>query len=334
MNFIADDTLPVIFLGLMGFAMLLYAILDGYDLGTGILMISQPEQHRDVMIASIGPFWDANETWLVLGVGIMLVAFPTAHGLILTTLYTPVTIMIAGLILRGVSFDFRAKAQSKHKSAWDVSFFTGSLLATLSQGYMLGLYITGFSTSSSAVFFALLSAICVSSAYVLIGACWLILKTSGDVQAYAIVAARRSVVLTATGLLAVSIANPLVSNEIMKKWFGFPETLFLAPLPLLTITLLFCLYRLLGKLQLHPGRYEIWPLIITIGIFLLSFAGLAYSFYPMIVPGKLSVWDAGSSPASLRIILWGCVVVLPAILVYTMISYYIFRGKNTSLSYS
>jgi len=326
MNFIPDDALPVIFLGLMGLAMLLYAILDGYDLGTGILMIGRPEQHRDVMIASIGPFWDANETWLVLGVGILLVAFPSAHGLILTTLYTPVAIMLAGLILRGVSFDFRAKAQSKHKSTWDRAFFIGSLLATLSQGYMLGLYITGFSTSLSAVLFALLSAICVSSAYVLIGACWLILKTSGDVQTYAIKAARRSVVLTAAGLFAVSIANPLVSNEIMEKWFGFPNTLFLAPLPLLTITLLFTLYRILGKLAQQQVKYEAWPLIITICIFLLSFIGLAYSFYPMIVPGQLSVWDAGSSPASLRIILWGCIVVLPAILMYTAIS-------TTALSY-
>jgi len=333
MSFISDDSLPVIFLGLMGFAMLLYAILDGYDLGTGILMVNRPEQHRDVMIASIGPFWDANETWLVLGVGILLVAFPAAHGLILTTLYIPVAVMLAGLIMRGVSFDFRAKAKAKHKNAWDRAFFIGSLLATLSQGYMLGLYITGFSTSPSAVLFALLSAICVSSAYVLIGACWLILKTSDDVQTYAVTAARRAVVLTAIGLIAVSIANPLVSNEIMEKWFGFPKTLYLAPLPLLTLVLLFTLYRLLGKLTLQPGKHEVWPLIMTICIFILSFAGLAYSFYPMIVPGRLSVWDAASSADSLRFILSGCVVVLPAILAYTMISYYVFRGKMTELSY-
>jgi len=334
MNFIPDVALPVIFLGLMGLSMLLYAILDGYDLGTGILMFGRPEQHRDMMIASIGPFWDANETWLVLGVGILLVAFPAAHGLILTTLYTPVAVMLAGLILRGVSFDFRAKAQSKHKNTWDRAFVAGSLLATLSQGYMLGLYISGFSTSTSAILFALLSAICVSSAYVLIGACWLILKTSDAVQLYAINAARCSVVLTAAGLLAVSIVNPLVSSDIMEKWIGFPKTLYLAPLPLLTVALLFVLYRVLGKMETQAIKSEALPLIITIGIFLLAFVGLAFSFYPMIVPGKLSVWEAASAPASLRVILWGCVVVLPAILLYTAISYYVFRGKTTELSYS
>jgi len=334
MSAIPDDFLPVIFLGLMGFAMLLYAILDGYDLGTGILMLGRREKQRDMMIASIGPFWDANETWLVLGVGILLVAFPAAHGLILTTLYTPVAIMLAGLILRGVSFDFRAKAQAAHKGAWDYAFFAGSLLATMSQGYMLGLYITGFSTNPSAVLFAILSALCVTSAYVLIGASWLILKTNGELQLYAIRSARRSVWFTALGLLAVSVVNPLVSDDIMTKWLSFPEALYLAPLPLLTVALLFTLHRLLRKLELQTGKHELWPLVLTIGIFLLSFIGLAYSFYPMIVPGKLSVWDAGSAPASLRVILWGCVVVLPAILLYTLLSYYIFRGKTTELSYS
>lgn len=333
MNVIPDELLPVIFLGLMGFSMLLYAILDGYDLGTGILLIGRQEEQRDIMIASIGPFWDANETWLVLGVGILLVAFPVAHGLILSTLYVPVAVMLAGLILRGVSFDFRAKAQTTHKRSWDHAFFAGSLLATLSQGYMLGLYITGFSTSASAVLFALLSALCVTSAYVLIGASWLILKTNGDVQRYAILSARRSVLLTAAGLFAVSVANPLVSEDIMSKWFSFPEVVYLAPLPLLTIALLIALYQLLGRMQSQQGEHEVWPLILTIAIFLLSFVGLAYSFFPMIVPGKLNVWEAGSAPESLRVILWGCIVVLPAILLYTMLSYYVFRGKTKSLTY-
>lgn len=334
MSALPDEFLPVIFLGLMGLSMLLYAILDGYDLGTGILLFGRPEPQRDMMIASIGPFWDANETWLVLGVGILLVAFPAAHGLILSTLYAPVAVMLAGLILRGVSFDFRAKVEATHKRSWDIAFFTGSLLATLSQGYMLGLYITGFSTSVAAVLFALLSALCVTSAYVLIGASWLILKTEGDIQRYAVRNAKRAVLLTAAGLLAVSIANPLVSENILDKWFSFPAIMYLSPLPLLTIVLLVVLYQLLGKMQLQPDKFEIWPLVITIGIFILSFFGLAYSFFPMIVPGKLSVWEAASAPASLRVILWGCIVVLPAILLYTLLSYYVFRGKAKSLTYS
>lgn len=334
MSFIPDHYLPVIFLGLMGFAMLLYAILDGYDLGTGILLFGRGEQHRDEMIASIGPFWDANETWLVLGVGILLVAFPAAHGIILSTLYVPVAVMLAGLIIRGVSFDFRAKAQVKHKQLWDHAFFAGSLLATLSQGYMLGLYITGFSSMGIATAFALLSALCVTSAYVLIGACWLILKTTGDLQKYAIQKAKSTVVLTAMGLLAVSIANPLVSGEFMSKWFGFPQTLFLAPLPLLTALLLFYLYRTLGKMQKQHRKNEARPFAMTVGIYVLAFLGLAYNFYPMIVPSRLSVWDASSAPESLRVILLGVVVVLPAILCYTALSYYVFRGKSTALSYT
>ncbi len=333
MSTIPDELLPVIFLGLMGFSMLLYAILDGYDLGTGILLLGRSEDNRDVMISSIGPFWDANETWLVLGVGVLLVAFPVAHGIILSTLYTPVAIMLAGLILRGVSFDFRTKAQASHKDTWDKAFFAGSLMATLSQGYMLGMYITGFSTTVPAIIFALLSALCVTSAYVLIGASWLILKTENEVQAHAIVSARRSMVLTAAGLLSVSLVNPLVSDAIMEKWIGFPQTLYLSPLPLMTIALLFWLYRTLVKLESDPHKHEAWPLLMSVGIFILAFAGLAYSFYPMIVPGQLNVWEASSSPQALRIILWGCIVVLPAIALYTLISYYVFRGKTTALTY-
>ncbi len=312
--------------------MLLYAILDGYDLGTGILMIGRGESHRDQMIASIGPFWDANETWLVLGVGILLVAFPTAHGLILTSVYLPVALMLAGLILRGVAFDFRAKANIKHKGLWDRVFIFGSLLATSTQGYMLGLYITGFNDSGSTTLFALLSALCVTSAYTLMGACWLILKAETELQAYAIRCARRCLILTAIGLLALSIVNPLISAETMSRWFGFPQTLYLAPLPLATIALLLMLHKLLASIEPGDSR-EAKPLLYTIGIFVLSFAGLAYSFFPMIVPGQLTVWEASSAPESLRVILWGCVFVLPTILAYTALSYYIFRGKLTALTY-
>jgi len=214
MSALTDSSLPVIFIGLMGVAMLLYAILDGYDLGTGILMYNQDESFRDQMIASIGPFWDANETWLVLGIGILLVAFPVAHGIILTKLYVPVSLMLAGLILRGVSFDFRAKAQSNQKGLWDRAFFAGSLTATLCQGYMLGSFITGFSNSVAAYLFCLLSALCVTAAYVLIGACWLVLKTEKALQQYAVKCGKYALMLTALGLISVSITNPLVSTPL------------------------------------------------------------------------------------------------------------------------
>ena len=334
MSAIPDDMLPVIFLGLLGLAMLLYALLDGFDLGTGLLMAGKSEAHRDQMIASIGPFWDANETWLVLGVGVLLVAFPVAHGVILGALYIPVTLMLAGLILRGVSFDFRAKAQAKHKNVWDHCFVAGSLLATSTQGYMLGAYITGFSQSLPAILFSMLSALCVTSAYILMGACWLILKTTDDLQQDAIISARRSVLLTAIGLAAISIVNPLVSPDIFQKWLGVPQIFLLAPLPIATGALLYSLYRTLNRLEENPNVSEGRPLLITTGVFILAFIGLAYSFFPMVVPGQLTVWEAASSPEALRIILWGCLFTLPTILGYTALSYYLFRGKTTALSYT
>ncbi len=334
MSAIPDHYLPVIFLGLMGFAMLLYTLLDGFDLGTGLLMAGKPEQHRDKMIASIGPFWDANETWLVLGVGVMLVAFPVAHGVILGKLYIPVTLMLVGLILRGVSFDFRAKAKAKQKNLWDHCFVAGSLLATLTQGYMLGIYITGFSQTIPATLFAILSALCVTSAYMLMGASWLILKTTGDLQKSAIRSARSSLLATALGLLVVSIVNPLVSPELFDKWLSVPQLFLLAPLPIATAALLTGLYRVLNQYTENPDTSELLPLLMTTGVFILAFAGLAYSFYPMIVPGQLTVWEAAASPQALRVILWGCVITLPAILCYTVLSYYLFRGKTTELTYT
>ncbi len=334
MSAIPSHYLPVIFLALMGLAMLLYSILDGYDLGTGILMLGRDELHRDQMISSIGPFWDANETWLVLGVGILLVAFPLAHGVILGALYLPVTIMLAGLILRGVSFDFRAKAQVQQKRIWDLAFSLGSLLATLAQGYMLGMYITGFSQTIPAQLFALLSALCVTSAYTLMGACWLIMKTKNDLQRYAMVCARRTVYLTAVGLIAVSLVNPMVSSDIFLKWLSVPQVFYLAPLPIVTMLLLIYLSYLLRVMDADASRAEYLPFILTIAVFILSFAGLAYSFFPMIVPGQLTIWDAASSPDALRVILWGCVFSLPTILTYTAFSYYVFRGKATALSYT
>ena len=334
MSAIPDHYLPVIFLGLMGFAMLLYTLLDGFDLGTGLLMAGKPEQHRDKMIASIGPFWDANETWLVLGVGVMLVAFPVAHGVILGKLYIPVTLMLVGLILRGVSFDFRAKAKAKQKNLWDHCFVAGSLLATLTQGYMLGIYITGFSQTIPATLFAILSALCVTSAYMLMGASWLILKTTGDLQKSAIQSARSSLLATALGLLVVSIVNPLVSPELFDKWLSVPQLFLLAPLPIATAALLAGLYRVLNQYTENPDTSELLPLLMTTGVFILAFAGLAYSFYPMIVPGQLTVWEAAASPQALRVILWGCVITLPAILCYTVLSYYLFRGKTTELTYT
>ena len=175
----AGQWLPVVFLGLMGLAMLIYVLLDGYDLGVGLLLHRASDEHKDTMIASIGPFWDANETWLVLGVGILLIAFPKAHGMVLTALYLPVALMLVGLILRGVAFDFRVKARADHKPLWNRAFFAGSGLAALSQGWMLGRYITGFAEGVEFTLFAAAISLLLPAAYVLLGAAWLILKTEG-----------------------------------------------------------------------------------------------------------------------------------------------------------
>ena len=328
-----DYWLPIVFIALTGISILIYTVLDGYDLGVGILLLNVDDAQRDQMISSIGPFWDANETWLVLAVGLLLVAFPTAHGVVLTSLYIPVALMLVGLILRGVSFEFRVKAQLRQKTFWDAMFFVGSMTASLTQGYMLGRYITGFDPSFAAFVFAGISAVCVMSAYLLIGACWLIMKTDGELQIRAVRWAKAGLVLTATGMLLVSIVNPLVSERIFSKWFSFPQMLYLAPLPLLSVAMLFVIYRQLSQLP-HPQDHGCrTPFFAAMTLFVAAFFGLGYSFYPYVVPEQLTIWDSASASGSLMIILWGVVFVLPAIIAYTAFSYRVFRGKARPLQY-
>ncbi|WP_435640965.1 cytochrome d ubiquinol oxidase subunit II [Micavibrio aeruginosavorus] len=325
--------LPLAFAGLMGLSMLIYAVLDGYDLGVGILMRGADEAEKDRMIASIGPFWDANETWLVLGVGLLLVAFPMAHGIILSSLYLPVALMLIGLILRGVAFDFRAKVSAAHKGIWNNLFFGGSLLTALSQGYMLGSYILGFDTGWGPVAFALLTGVCVAFGYCLIGASWLLMKTEGDLQKKASRWARFALWGTFAGITLVSIATPLVSERIFDKWFAFPNVLLLAPIPVMTGLLVIGLETALRRLP-RPDDHWCWlPFVATICLFVLCFHGLAYSFYPYIVPDKLTIVDAASAPESLMIILVGALIVLPVLIGYTFLAYKIFHGKSRDLHY-
>lgn len=328
-----DFWLPVIFIGLMGLAIFIYAILDGYDLGVGILLPQDSDPQRDTMIASIGPFWDANETWLVLGIGILLVAFPKAHSLILFNVYIPVAVMLAGLILRGVAFDFRAKAPEDHKAIWDTTFKVGSLLATLAQGYMLGLYVMEFEQTPATYVFAGLSAVCVTAAYSFIGAAWLVMKTEGELQQRAVHWARRCNWFMALGIIAVSIVNPLVSPTIFDKWFGSPIALVLLTIPVFCFILLFIVDRYLTSFP-YQNDFGCWiPFASAVMVFFLSFIGLAYSFFPYVVPNQLDVWEAASASESLIFILYGVAVVLPAIIFYTIFSYIVFWGKATQLKY-
>ena len=330
--------LPLVFLALMGIAMMAYVILDGFDLGVGILLRRAGDDDKDTMIASIGPFWDANETWLVLGVGLLLVAFPMAHGVILGELYLPVAFMLVGLILRGVAFDFRVKARDSHKNAWNMAFYGGSVLATAAQGLMIGLYIVGFNYGAPQLAFALFTGLALVAVYALLGATWLIMKTEGALQLRAITWARGSMLLCALGVAAVSVATPLVSRQIFDKWFSFPEILLLAPIPAVTAGLFVLAYLTLRRLPalLAAGDQAFcWvPFAATVGILLLAFNGLAYSLFPYLIVDRMTVWQAASAPESLKIILAGAVVVLPTIIGYTIYSYRVFWGKARALSYA
>jgi len=325
--------LPLVFMVLMGVSMLAYVILDGYDLGVGMLMSRATDEEKDRMIASIGPFWDANETWLVLGVGLLLVAFPLAHGIILTALYLPTAIMLGGLILRGVSFDFRAKAKAGHKHMWDKCFIGGSVLAALSQGYMLGSYILGFETSWGSLGFSLLAGMCLAAGYCFVGAGWLIMKTEGELQKKAVRWARMALWGTALGMALVSLATPLMSQRIFEKWFSLPHFFLLLPIPLMTGFLIVLLEVVLRKLPRPGDRYCWVPFAGSVGLFLLGFHGLAYSFYPYLVPDKITIWQAASAPESLMIILVGALIVLPCIIGYTIFAYRVFWGKVRELKY-
>lgn len=325
--------LPLTFAGLMGFAMLIYAILDGYDLGVGMLLAKANDDEKDRMIASIGPFWDANETWLVLGVGLLLVAFPAAHGIILTNLYMPVAIMLLGIILRGVSFDFRAKVVADKKHFWNKAFLAGSLITAFSQGVMLGFYILGFEHSMGAIAFSALVGLCVIAGYCLIGACWLIFKTENELQKKAVRWAKTALLGTVAGIALVSLATPLVSPRIFAKWFALPDFFWLLPITLMTGCLVLLLWRMLNTLPREADKYCWVPVILCAGIFTLCFLGMAYSFYPYIVPNQLTIIEASSAPESLMVILIGALVVLPVLLGYTFLSYRIFHGKAKDLTY-
>jgi len=325
--------LPFVFAGLMGLSILIYVTLDGYDLGVGLLLPLADEAEKDRMVASIGPFWDANETWLVLAIGLLLVAFPVAHGIILTALYLPVAVMLVGLVLRGVAFEFRAKVAEPHKRTWNRLFFAGSAMTALSQGFMLGLYIMGLDWTLPHVLFALLIAACLAAAYGLIGACWMIFKAEGALQRKSVGWARTGLGFAVLGMAAVSVATPLVSDRIFAKWFSVPEILLLAPLPVAAAALFAGLVVSLRHLPRADHRLDWLPLVLTGAIFALGYAGMAYSFYPFVVPDRLTIYEAAASPESLGIILAGTLVVLPVILGYTAFAYAVFRGKATDLRY-
>jgi cytochrome d ubiquinol oxidase subunit II len=316
--------LVLVFTALMGFAILLYVLLDGYDLGIGMLMPAASREEQEVMVASIAPFWDANETWLVLGIGLLLVAFPVAHGEILGALYMPVAAMLVGLMLRGVAFELRVKAEGWHRELWNWLFWAGSTLASFAQGLMLGRYVTGFESGFGYWLFAIVVGASLCGGYVLLGATWLVLRTRGELQEKSARWARWGLLWVALGVALVSLGTPLASETVRERWFDFPRTLGLMLLPAATVAIGLWVWLTLGRTE---GRSDTKPFAGAVAIFVLAFIGLAYSLFPYIVMDQLTIWDAAADDSALEFVGVGVLFVLPFILGYTIYSYRVFRGK-------
>jgi cytochrome d ubiquinol oxidase subunit II len=273
------------------------------------------------MVASIGPFWDANETWLVLGVGLLLVAFPAAHGEVLGALYLPVAAMLVGLMLRGVAFELRIKAEGWHRELWNWLFWAGSFLAAFAQGLMIGRYITGFDAGLGYWLFALVTGAALCGGYVLLGATWLIYRVEGELREKAVLWARWGLLWVALGVALVSLGTPLVSETVREKWFSFPRIVFLSVLPIGTIVAWLWVWFSVRKSDKQP-------FLGAISIFVLAFAGLAYSLFPYVIIDRMTIWQAAAHESALKFVLVGAVVVLPFIFGYTFFVYRLFGGKT------
>jgi cytochrome d ubiquinol oxidase subunit II len=306
-----------------------YVSLDGFDLGVGILHGLVPRSDRETVMEAIGPFWDGNETWLILGGVGLLAAFPVAFAIIIPAVYFPIAVMLMALVFRGVAFEFRFK-HSGLQRVWDAAFCGGSLVATFAQGVVLGSFIQGFkvdgrifagSSFDFATPFTLLTGVALVFGYVLLGAGWLVMKTEADLRDWSRRAGRVALVGVGVCILAVSVWTPLASGVIAHRWFGWPNTLLLLPLPVATIATGLLAWRAFGR----AGDWQAFAS--SVGLFALSFLGIAISLWPMIVPGHYTLWEAASPPATQSFLLVGTLMLLPVILLYTAWSYWVFRGK-------
>jgi cytochrome d ubiquinol oxidase subunit II len=321
--------LPVIWAALIGTAVAMYVILDGFDLGIGILFpFSKSESERDQMMRSIAPFWDGNETWLVLGGAGLLVAFPTAYAVIMPAFYLPVIVMLVALVFRGVAFEFRLVSQSK--VSWNFAFVAGSALAAFSQGVILGALIQGVKVQNGvftgghfdwATPFALVCGLALIAGYALLGATWLVMKTEGPVAERARGQAKICLFLVLAFMAAVSLWTPLSIPRIAERWFSLPNFYFLWPVPLITALVAFGLWRWIEE------KRDVLPFVASIALFLLGYLGLVISSYPYLVPPSLTVWDTAAAPSSQIFMLIGTIFLLPIILGYVVFIYWLFRGK-------
>lgn len=323
--------LSVIWFGIIIFATLMYIVMDGFDLGIGILMpFIKDKKQKDVMVNSVAPVWDGNETWLVLGGAGLFGAFPLAYSVIIEALTIPLTIMLVALIFRGVAFEFRFKALPSHLLFWDRAFMAGSIITTYCQGVVVGAVLQGFNVEGQEFVggpldwitpFPLFCGVGLVAAYALLGNTWLIMKTKGALQETMF--SYNKVILFATLLsfAIVSIWTPIEHAAIAHRWFSLPNLYYLAPLPLITLILCWALYRSIQK------QKESLPFWLALGFILLGFIGLGISIWPNIIPPNITIWKAAAPYESQRFMLIGTGLILPIILVYTFWSYYVFSGK-------
>jgi cytochrome bd ubiquinol oxidase subunit II len=322
--------LATIWAFIIAFAVFVYIVMDGFDLGLGILFPLFPEKpHRDAIMNSVAPVWDANETWLVLGGGGLLAAFPLAYAVLMPALYTPIIAMLLGLVFRGVAFEFRWRTESA-RNRWDLAFAGGSLLATLAQGIALGAILQGVRVEGRQYAggwwdwltpFSLLTGLALAVGYTLLGATWLIMKTEGELRDKAYRMSWLLVFAMVGAIGAVSIATPFLHIQYTERWFSWPNIILTAPVPIAVAAVTVLLLRALANKQ------DYHPFFLTLVLFALSYAGLGISMYPFIVPQSITIWQAAAPETTQVFLLVGVAVLIPLILGYTAWSYWVFRGK-------
>jgi len=323
--------LPLIWAVIILFGVMMYVVMDGFDLGIGLLYPFVPgKADRDVMMNTVAPVWDGNETWLVLGGAGLLAAFPLAYSVVLTAFYLPLVLMLLGLIFRGVAFEFRFKADDAHRHWWDKAFIGGSLVATLCQGVTLGGFIQGIHVVDRAYAggaldwltpFSLFTGLGLLVTYALLGCTWLIMKTEGALQARMVALARPLVWAMAVVIGVISLWTPLAHETIAARWFSWPNTLWFAPVPVLVVWSIWQLLKQLG------GAPQAGPFVLTLFVVFLGYSGLGISIWPNVIPPGISIWAAAAPPQSMGFALVGALLIIPMILMYTAWSYYVFRGK-------
>jgi len=328
--------LTVIWACIIAFAVAAYVVMDGFDLGIGILFpFFRVGSERDRAMNSIAPVWDGNETWLVLGGGGLLAAFPLAYAIILPALYAPLIAMLLGLIFRGVAFEFRWRDPA-HRRLWDGAFCAGSLIATFAQGVTLGALLQGIAVNGRGYAggwwdwltpFSVLTGASLVGGYALLGAGWLIWKTTGALQADARRFARPLVLGLLAAIAAVSAYTPFLEGKYYQRWFGYPGVLAAAQMPLLVALTGFLLWRAIG------GRRDGLPFLLTLILFGLSMVGLAISIWPDVIPGRVTIWAAAAPERSQLFMLVGAAIMVPVILAYTSWAYWVFRGKVDEAGY-